>query len=742
MATTRTSYTYATGSAVSGNRASEVIFSPSSLSTISNTITVEQEPVKVEGFNFLPGQEVAIQMCTGEGSGTNFAPFTPVPNFPIVLSADFNSVVLHWPGRYRFVLSGGFGCTVVVSKFSMSHEWGNYYSSIAEAANSGSGLVQSIAVMDSNTIDFTISPNGPHGPSTGAVTITGDIKLVIDPDQVIQPTPNGFIVQQATNQEIEDAIPDLLVVTADNLAHVVNAKGNATRYTKCGVDAGSGSGTGQTSIGFRAGQNAVTPLQTGTYVGSLAGQNDSGTVGSTCIGLSAGTNNSGPNSTLIGTNAGTNNSGSTCTFVGVSAGAQNTTSSTIGIGFIAGQTNTGSGGLFLGNGAGNANSGDVLIALGASAGISNTGANVTAIGNSCAGRNAGDFSIIAGQFSGYDNLADGVVALGVQSATAYNIMGFGSGPTCLGVNSGKAALGLSHTNIGANSGIFASNNGVTTLGQGAYSQPASPTTDFDWNPTLATRNIVTTVPHGRPLGVRVSAFFSLIDGGDVFPVGFDGGPWVLTPLDAVTLRIEGTPLGFSDVGTGAPFRVSFINPADQFSNVSVIGSGAQPTANNQVMLGNTSTTIVNSSGAFVTVSDGTFKTDVVDIPLALDKVAAIGGVTYFWDEVAINDAAFDLLETQYPDEDFSHNDKTRLSEEHLIRYKANRIIGEEHLSVKKYGVIAQDVELQEEGLVSTDNRGYKQINKDGLLYLALAALKEAKDEIDTINARLLAASIP
>jgi hypothetical protein len=95
-----------------------------------------------------------------------------------------------------------------------------------------------------------------------------------------------------------------------------------------------------------------------------------------------------------------------------------------------------------------------------------------------------------------------------------------------------------------------------------------------------------------------------------------------------------TGLGYaaSDVANGysyATFLGALATTADDLFNVTAVGFAAQTTASNTVTLGNTSVTEVNSSGTFVTTSDGRFKSDIKQEVPGLELIININPVTYY-----------------------------------------------------------------------------------------------------------------
>ena len=67
-----------------------------------------------------------------------------------------------------------------------------------------------------------------------------------------------------------------------------------------------------------------------------------------------------------------------------------------------------------------------------------------------------------------------------------------------------------------------------------------------------------------------------------------------------------------------------------------MGNGATATANNQVMLGNTSVTSVKAAGSFVIYSDGRYKKDLKENVPGLAFIKQLKPVTYHYDIHGMN----------------------------------------------------------------------------------------------------------
>lgn len=100
-----------------------VLFSPTSISAISHTISVLNQPVIAQAYGLTPSHTVDIEIVAGDGSGTLFAPFR-MNGTSGQLNTDNTVFVLSVPGRYRFVLNGTLNVvTVVQFAATSSHEF-------------------------------------------------------------------------------------------------------------------------------------------------------------------------------------------------------------------------------------------------------------------------------------------------------------------------------------------------------------------------------------------------------------------------------------------------------------------------------------------------------------------------------------------------------------------------------------------------------------------------------------------
>jgi hypothetical protein len=116
-------------------------------------------------------------------------------------------------------------------------------------------------------------------------------------------------------------------------------------------------------------------------------------------------------------------------------------------------------------------------------------------------------------------------------------------------------------------------------------------------------------------------------------------------------------------------------------------------------------------------SDLRFKREVQPVPSALDKVRSLRGVTFSWNEDALQHFTRDIETTLSagPNATESENQKVRQAERDKRR---------NHLSATQVGVLAQEVETILPEAVTTDADGYKSVRYDNLIPLLIEAIKE------------------
>ncbi len=342
---------------------------------------------------------------------------------------------------------------------------------------------------------------------------------------------------------------------------------------------------------------------------ATAGQNATGNQ-SIHIGAFSGTNCTGRDNVTIGQSAGSNITGRENVAIGLRAlGSATNVVGAVALGYEAGENST-AGGIFIGYRAGGDDTAGG-IGIGPDALGSNSGNNTIGIGVSALENNTGNSAIGIGFEAGEDNAAIDTIAIGVRAGK------FNSGEdlVALGYETGLNNTENNLTSIGArSSGNNVHTNG-TFIGAGSNSAPFVPTEDigsrvtFDNTDINLVPNTITASGHGfGTAGENVNLFWTIVPAPPEYNFGFGDFPlssgWYwFTVVDANTLLFtvttEGGPAGNLTVqgtGTGHTLGAALTQPI--FDNVTGIGAGAEVTASNQVMLGNTDTEEVVTAGVY------------------------------------------------------------------------------------------------------------------------------------------------
>lgn len=305
-------------------------------------------------------------------------------------------------------------------------------------------------------------------------------------------------------------------------------------------------------IGEGAGQNSSNATSYTTAIGYLAAGNSTGHSG-LMLGRTAGQANSGNGATLLGNYAGMYNAGSYVAGVGTAALQYNSSSYVVALGSAAGQYNSGTYAGFVGYAAGERNTATYLTALGAYSGQYNAGATTAAVGAFAAQYNSGTFVTAMGYSAAQYNPANSLVAVGT-SAGRYNA---GASTVLVGVNAGQYNSGTSLVAVGYAAGQYNSSTLSTLVGTDAGY----------WN-------------SGDNVAALGRASMQYNSGAHSVAVGS-------------TAARYNTANYVTAVGSQAVNGVS-----NTYSNVTGLGYNAQPTASNQIKLGDNNITSVSTSGVY------------------------------------------------------------------------------------------------------------------------------------------------
>jgi Chaperone of endosialidase len=295
-------------------------------------------------------------------------------------------------------------------------------------------------------------------------------------------------------------------------------------------------------------------------------------VSSVGVGANAGQGNTGINVTAFGSFSLYNNLGNDSVGIGVNAGYGNQTNGLTAIGRNAGQENIGTNLTAGGYQAGYQNSGSDSAFYGFQAGYLNTGQTITASGWRAAFQNSGNNVTASGFQSAYFNSGSNVAVSGINAG----FQNTGDLLAAMGYQAGFANTGVSVSGFGFQSAYQNSGTNVSAVGVNSAYQ--------------------NTGDNASAIGLNAAQ--------------------------------QNTGTNVSALGVQAAYL-------NTFSNVSAIGANATPTAPNQVILGNTATAEVRTTGAyfgaaFNVVSDSRNKTDVkaIDPKKAIQFASSLNWVEY------------------------------------------------------------------------------------------------------------------
>jgi hypothetical protein len=287
------------------------------------------------------------------------------------------------------------------------------------------------------------------------------------------------------------------------------------------------------------------------------------------------------------------------TLVGIDAGTNATTENRLVlVGRRAGHSNTGIHTVAVGSGAAENNSGQRATFLGTGAGANSSGNAVAAIGYLAAQYNSGERSTIMGVEAGLKNNGDDAVAVGSYTATYNN----GEDAVFIGQSSGQYNTGIGVIGIGSNASDYNNEDDVTVIGHNAYNVWADGASQAVTGADPVAETI--TVP-GHGLGSAGDRIALKVTNSNIGIT--EGAIRAFEIVDANTLEfIHNT----GDITADNTATIT-IN-ANSFANVTVLGSNAQPTKDNQVVLGDTNVVEVKTSGKIVSAeTEGTDSDDTV-----------------------------------------------------------------------------------------------------------------------------------
>jgi len=257
----------------------------------------------------------------------------------------------------------------------------------------------------------------------------------------------------------------------------------------------------------------------------------------------------------------------------------------IGIGVNALESNTGNDVIGIGTNSLQNNTGGSVVAVGYDAGQNNTGANSVGMGYQAIENNTGQNSIGVGYHSLQNNTGTQSAGIGYYSLkynTGGNSVGFGkdtllynSGSNCVGVGLAALQYNSESNNTALGHNAFNTFNDDT----GNAKNVADASTDVD-----TVLNRITITAHGFG---ATSSFVSLRYTTTGTAIGglTNNLIYKFEIIDANTIEYI---LGFATTGSDT----HTFTPQFKYTNSTAVGTNAEPTASNQVVLGNSSVTEV------------------------------------------------------------------------------------------------------------------------------------------------------
>lgn len=481
-------------------------------------------------------------------------------------------------------------------------------------------------------------------------------------------------------------------------------------------------GIGNTAIG-RGSLNENSIGSENVAVGNYTLQYNTIYGGNTAVGHRALQNNNAEGNTALGHDAARlNTSGNGITAIGFDALKLNTTgnNNTALGGFALPANTTGFGNTAIGKQALFSNTvGIENVAVGnfTLANLTTSGGN-TAIGHNALEKNLAEGNTAVGHDAARNNtIALGITAIGFDALKENTS---GSHNTGLGINSllsnttgtNNSAMGssaLRTNNTGENNtavGYFAgsvniSGSGNTFLGRSA-------------NPSNGIRNNATAIGFRSTVACDNCMVLGSVAGVNAAESSVNVGIGTTSPNEVLTinasnpilqLQHDGASMGFFQITGGQDVKVgtnitnnlgSFFIRTNGGDRVKVDPSGnvgigtTNPTVRFQV--GTNGDGTVARANAWQTFSDERYKTNIEEIPNALEKIETLHGYYYHWK---------------------SGKDETRQA-----------------------GLLAQEVEKVLPEIVSNDADGYKSVDYGKMNALLIQAIKEQQKEIDELKALL------
>ena len=304
----------------------------------------------------------------------------------------------------------------------------------------------------------------------------------------------------------------------------------------------------------------------------------------------------------------------------------------------------------------------------------------------------------------------------------------GASNTAVGRNAGYSTVaGSENTSIGTNTMVYINSNKNTALGYRAFNGafvplvPAAKTTPSS-NVNVVT-NTVTITGHG--FGTAPALIYVQMTSTGTVPAPFSaGGVFNASIIDANTI---GFSTSITTQGTGTLTFTPHDTSANQYANSTAIGYDAQPTASNQIQLGDGNVTEVRTRGTLVPSITNT--ADVGTALLRWRNAYFAGSVNASCGVLVCSDARYKQQITPLT------NSLAKLTKLQGVNYyfKTEEFKDRNFNTNLQIGVIAQDAEKILPEVVSTDAAGYKSVDYSKFTPLLIEAIKEQQAQIELLR---------
>ena len=293
-----------------------------------------------------------------------------------------------------------------------------------------------------------------------------------------------------------------------------------------------------------------------------------------------------------------------------------------------------------------------------------------------------------------------------NTATGYQSLRF----TTVGSNNTAAGYRSLDLNVGGKDniaiGVYSLRSNINTSDNVAVGDSALYHSISTYNTAVGNESLFGNTTGSSNSAVGYSSLANSTTGYNNTAVGFYG--------------LNNTTTGFALSTYGA-----YADIADSVSyNATAIGYGAIATANNQVMLGNTSVTSVKAAGTYIIYSDGRYKKDIKDNVPGLAFINQLKPVTYHYDIHGMN-AKMGIITSPNAGTDNASGNKVA---EDAITQKEKKLYT---------GFVAQDVESAAKKLNYDFSGVYKPQNSKDLYGLSysdfVVPLVKSVQELSKLN---------